>query len=100
RRHDRQGLSGLVRHAPLVVEGIARDRLGAQAERVGPLLRLERERRGGGDGGSYQQQRERDRGEHAHFVSPTTTRSKVVGTKYLAATRWTSAAVTLLTRSL
>src|SRR5262249_54602503 len=103
-RDHHEAVARLVRHAPFGVERVLRDRLGADAQRFGALRGLEREPGGMRDRWPDQQDREqaeRRRGpQHAHFVSPTTTRSNVAGGKYLAATRCTSAAVTLPMRSL
>src|SRR5262249_61812842 len=94
-RHHGHALAAGRVHAPLRVEAALRRHAAlTNAQRLGLLGIGQRQQRG---------VRRRDREEPAeddgrhdarHGVWPTTTRSNVGGSKYFAATRWTSAAVT------
>src|SRR4030095_1963941 len=101
RRNHADAVARGVHHAPFGIERLGGDRAGADPDRVAPRLRPERERGGGVHRGSGREQSEEtgDR-ERVHLVSPTTTRLKVDGEKYLAATSWTSRTVTRPMRSL
>ena len=102
-RDDAGGVAGAIRHAPLGVEGVVGDGALAIEERGLTLGGREHQRRRERRRAREQCQRHeggRPGPAHPHGALPTTTRLKVSGSKYFAATRWTSATVTLPTRSL
>src|SRR5262249_21688925 len=92
--HD-QAVARRIGHAPLGVENLLRDRAGADPERVASLFRVQRERRGEHLRRPHDEETEEVRGRaEPHLISPTVTRLKEAGGKYLAATSWMSFAVT------
>src|SRR6185436_2513949 len=101
RGEDGDAVTRRVGHPPLGVERLLGDRARAHPDRVAPLLGAQRERHRERPRRPHDEETEEARSRaEPHLISPTVTRLKESGGKYLAATSWMSLAVTRPIRSL